>query len=306
MNVSVVVPVYNSELSLRLLVRRLEPVLSMLSDKYEVLLINDGSIDKSWDVISELTSEYKWIRAVDLMRNYGQHNALLCGIRLAKYDTIVTMDDDLQHPPESIPELINKYNDGFDVVYGTPEEEQHNLWRDIASVSTKWVLQLSMKSKIARDVSAFRVFRTQLRDAFSNYNSSFVFVDMLLTWGTSSFASVSVPIQPRRLGSSGYTFYKLLMHAVNMLTGYSPLPLQVASLLGIVFTLVGFLTLSFVLLMYFIKGSVVPGFTFLATTIIFFSGVQLFVLGIIGEYLARIHFCSMDKPAYIVKNTTSQ
>ncbi len=136
-SISTVVPAYGSELSLPELVRRLQPVLDAVATEYEVILVDDGSRDGTWRVIEDLAREHGWVRGVHLMRNYGQHNAVLCGIRLARYDLTVTIDDDLQHPPEEIPKLIDKLDADKDVVYGTPSHEQHGLWRDVATQVTK-------------------------------------------------------------------------------------------------------------------------------------------------------------------------
>jgi len=261
-------------------------------------------LDGSWDVISRLAREYDWISGVNLMRNYGQHNALLCGIRMANYEIIVTIDDDLQHPPEEIPKLVDKLGESYDVVYGTPQKEQHGLWRDLASLVTKIALQSAMGAKTARNVGAFRVFRTELRDAFANYKSPFVSIDVLLTWGTKRFAAIAVQHEPRRVGTSNYTFRKLVTHALNMMTGFSTLPLQFASMIGFLFTFFGLGVLAYVLGRYIVDGRSVPGFVFLASIIAIFSGAQLFALGIIGEYLARMHQRTMEKPAYLVRSTT--
>jgi glycosyltransferase involved in cell wall biosynthesis len=304
-SISVVVPVYNSELILPELIRRLTPVLASLSNEHEVVFVNDGSRDQSWKIIQELSRSFAWVRGINLMRNYGQHNALLCGIRAARFDTLVTMDDDLQHPPEDLPKLLAKMEEGFDVVYGTPEEEQHGFLRDVSSIITKIALQSAMGSETARVVSAWRVFRTQLRDAFSDYHGPFVSMDVLLTWGTTKFGSVCVRHNPRTIGNSNYNFRKLVRHAMNMMTGFSVLPLQLASVIGFFFTLFGIGVLVYVLGRYFIAGTDVAGFPFLASIIAIFSGAQLFALGIIGEYLARMHFRTMDKPTYAVRQTTA-
>jgi glycosyltransferase involved in cell wall biosynthesis len=298
---SIVIPVYCSEAILPELVRRLEPVLLAVADSFEVILVNDCSPDHSWEVISDLSRRHEWIHPVNLMRNYGQHNALLCGIRAARYEIIVTMDDDLQHPPEEIPKLLEMLGSGYDVVYGTPEQEQHGLGRDLASWVTKLTLQNVMGARIARQVCAFRAFRAQVAKAFAHYEGSFVSIDVLLTWGTNRFASIQVKHFPRKQGASGYTFRKLMTHAMNMMTGFSTMPLQIASLIGFVFTLFGLFVLAYVVVRYFVHGDPVPGFPFLASVVALFSGAQLFALGIIGEYLARMHFRSMQKPPYVVR-----
>ena len=301
-SISVVVPVYNSELILPALIKRLEPVLISLAHQHEVVLVNDGSRDQSWKIIQELSRTFSWVRGINLMRNYGQHNAILCGIRAARFDTIVTMDDDLQHPPEEIPKLLAKLDEGFEMVYGFPEHEQHGLLRNIASGLTKLALQKSMGAETARHVSAFRAFRTQARDAFANYHSPFVSIDVVLTWATTRFVAIQVRHDPRQSGVSNYTFGMLFRHATNMMTGFSILPLQLANLMGFLCTGFGGLVLAFVVGRFLLYGTTVPGFPFLASIIAIFSGAQLLALGIIGEYLARMHFRMMERPTYTVRD----
>ena len=192
-------------------------MLDSLGCGWEVILVNDASRDESWSVIRGLTAEDSRLRGIDLMRNYGQHNALLCGIREAQGDVIVTMDDDLQHPPEEIPKLLDRLQEGFDVVYGTPEKQQHGVLRDAASYLTKLALQNMMGAANARNVSAFRAFRTPVRQAFAQYSSPYVSLDALLTWGTAKFSAVRVRHDPRRHGTSNYTVTKLVTVAVNLI-----------------------------------------------------------------------------------------
>jgi glycosyltransferase involved in cell wall biosynthesis len=299
-SVSVVVPVFNSERTLPELVTRLENALRGVCCGVEVILVNDGSSDRSWDAIQGLAGEHPCVRGINLMRNYGQHNALLCGIRAAAGETVVTIDDDLQHPPEEIPALLARLADGCDVVYGVPDRQRHGILRDLSSSVIKMALQNAMGAETARSVCAFRAFRAGLRDAFSGYHGSFVSIDVLLTWGTRRFAAVTVHHAPRRVGRSNYTVRKLVTHAFNMLTGFSTAPLQLASMVGFVATLFGLCVLAYVLARYFISGASVPGFAFLASTIAIFSGAQLFSLGIIGEYLARMYVRTLEKPPYVV------
>ncbi len=303
-SVSVVIPVYKSQATLPQLINRLRPVLDRSVSRYEIILVNDGSPDNSWEVISDLAREYTEVYGINLMRNYGQHNALLSGIRAAKYELIVTIDDDLQHPPEEIPLLLNKVAEGYDVVYGTPSQEHHGVLRNLASQITKLALQSVMGSETARHVSAFRAFRTQVRDAFTNYRGPFLSLDVLLTWGTTRFAAVPVRHEPRQVGESNYTLRMLITHALNMTTGFSSLPLQFASIMGFILTVFGIGILAFVIGRYLFLGDVVPGFPFLASIIAIFSGAQMFALGIIGEYIARMHFRSMERPTYTIRATT--
>ncbi len=299
---SVVIPAYRSAANLPDLVRRLARVLPGLAADYEVVLVNDGSGDDTWGVICALAVEHGFVRGINLMRNYGQHNALLCGIRAARYDRTITMDDDLQHPPESLGVLVAGLTAERDVVYAAPEKEQHGMMRDFASVVTKFALQNAMGAETARMVSAWRIFRTKLRGAFASYGSPYVCIDVLLTWGTTRFHAIVLPHAPRTRGESNYTSAKLFRHALNMMTGFSTMPLRFASFLGFGLTLFGVLILVYVLGRYILEGSAVAGFPFLASTIAIFSGAQLFALGIIGEYIARMHGRLMERPVYVVED----
>ena len=302
---SVVSAAYNSELSLPELLRRLATVLPKVAASYEIILVNDGSLDRSWAVICELAAASPAVRGINLMRNYGQHNALLCGIRAARHELIVTMDDDLQHPPEEIPRLLARLEEGFDVVYGAPEDQQNGFLRGMASRLTRFALRAAVGPEVAKHVSAFRLFRTQLREAFQGYETPFVSIDVLLTWATSRFAAVTVPFQPRHAGKSNYTLTKLLRHAFDMMTGFSTAPLQLASLIGFACTLFGIGIFFYVVGRYFYQGSV-PGFPFLASIIAIFSGAQLFALGVMGEYLARMHFRTMNRPVYTIRGLSEK
>jgi undecaprenyl-phosphate 4-deoxy-4-formamido-L-arabinose transferase len=301
--ISAVVPVYRSVASLEELHRRLSDALAGLTSEYEIILVEDAGGDGSWERIEVLAAADPHVRGARMSRNYGQHNALLCGIRMARLEFIVTLDDDLQNPPEEIARLVEALNDDVDVVYGTPEEEQHGFLRNQASRMTKLALQGAMGAETARHASTFRLFRTRVREVFAGYRGPYVSIDVLLTWGTTRFAHVTVRHDSRTVGASTYTLRKLITHGMNMITGFSTLPLQVASLIGFVFTVVGLVVLGYVLANYLVNGSAVPGFAFLASIVALFSGAQLFALGIIGEYLARMHFRTMDRPSYLVSET---
>lgn len=300
-NLSIVIPVFNAEGSLLELHRQLMPAVASIADRFEVIFVEDSSRDRSWDVIRELVARDARVHGIRLSRNFGQHNALLCGIRAARYDIIITMDDDLQHPVSEIAPLLAPLAQGFQVVYGTATEAQHGLWRNIATHLTKFALRSAMGAQAATQVSAFRAFPTELRAAFEGYRSPSVSIDVLLTWATTRFTSVTVKHSPRLIGESNYTARKLITHAFNLMTGFSTRPLQLASLMGFLFTLFGLGVLAWVVGRYFIDGSAVPGFAFIASIIAIFSGAQMFTLGIFGEYLARMYGRTMERPAYVVQ-----
>jgi undecaprenyl-phosphate 4-deoxy-4-formamido-L-arabinose transferase len=277
--------------------------LPKIADSYEVIMVEDNGGDDSWELIQRLAEQYSFLRGIKLMRNFGQHAALLCGIRSAHYETIVTMDDDLQHPPSEIKKMLAKLNEGHDVVYGVPEDRQHNAGRSLGSFAMRFALGTAMGVNEARHLSAFRAFRTHLRDAFQTYDSPYVSLDVLLTWGTNRFSYTVVEHRERTVGTSGYTLGKLISLAITMLTGFSILPLRLATYLGFALTVFGIILLIYIIpIRFLISGSIgeVPGFTFLASIISIFSGAQMFTIGIIGEYLARMHFRLMGKPPYTV------
>lgn len=298
MNCSIVIPVYRGEETLEPLVERLGRILPGLAEKFEVILINDDSPDNSWDVIESLTKKYAWVVGIRLMRNYGQHNATLCGIRSARYEVTVTMDDDLQHPPEEIHHLLVELERGYDVVYGAPRKLPQDPLRNWMTKTIKVLLAGVMGIPSVRNISAFRAFRTHLRRAFANFQSPSLTLDVLLSWGTSRFTSVQVDIEPAE-GHSNYNLASLVKAAMLILTGFSTTPLRLASWIGFVMTLFGMAVFIYVMTIYFVAGSL-PGFPFLASIISVFGGTQLFALGIFGEYLARMFDRIMDRPPYVV------
>jgi len=297
MNVSIVVPVYKGEMLIEPLVAQLSKTLPTFSERYEIILVNDGSPDNSWSVIQSLTNQYERVRGICMMRNYGQHNATLCGVRLARYDVTVTMDQDLQHPPEEIPLLLAKLEEGYDVVYGAPKKLPQGFLRNLMTASIKQILARVIGLPSVRNVSAFRAFRTNLRDAFANFQSPSLILDVLLSWGTTRFTSV--PVDIAQAGKTSYSFRMLVRTAMLILIGYSTLPLRFASWVGFAMTIFGLGVFVYVLFVYFLAGSI-PGFPFLASIIALFSGAQLFALGIFGEYLARMFDRSMDRPTYVI------
>lgn len=303
---SMVIPVFNAASTLSMLVDRIQDVVSDMGCTCEIILVDDGSSDESWKLIEGLAARYGEIRGIRLARNSGQHNALLCGLRAARFPIVATMDDDLQNPPEELPKMLAALDADVDVVYGYPEAQRHGLLRDLASRLTKAALAVTMGASSARHVSAFRVFRRELQSGFAHYEGQAVNLDVLLSWATDRFKAVKVAHEPRRHGRSGYGVGQLVMHALNMVTGFSTGPLKLASLLGFGCALFGLLILAYVLGKWLLVGSAVPGFAFLASIISIFAGAQLLALGMMGEYIARIHLLSTRRPAYVVRERCGQ
>jgi glycosyltransferase involved in cell wall biosynthesis len=297
--VSVVVPCYRSAGTLPELVDRLRLVLPSCTTAYEIILVVDGSPDDTWDVASKLAAAD--VMAVRLMRNYGQHNALLAGIARTRYEVVVTMDDDLQHPPEEVPGMLEQLADpSVDLVYGVAVDEEHGFVRSLASRGVKRGLAAAGVPN-AQDVSAFRAFRGELRNGFSHIADAFVSIDVLLSWVTTSVRRRAVRMEKRNVGRSNYSVRALARHALDMVTGYSGGPLRVVTYLGLACGLLGLGLLGVVLFKFATGATEVAGFTTIASMVALFSGAQMLSIGVLGEYVGRLHFRSMQKPSYVVR-----
>lgn len=299
-SLSVVVPAYRSPATLPELVQRVLQVTAPLASSVEIIFVDDGSPDDTWMRVSALCRAHPEVRALRMSRNYGQHNALLAGVRAATGDLVLTMDDDMQNPPDQIPLLFAALADDVDLVYGYPEVEQQSRFRNIASRSTKRVMRAGMGDAVNPRHSAFRLFRRRLVGAADGVHDPFVSIDVVLSWATARQVAVPVRFDVRSGGVSGYTFGKLVRHAMNMITGFGVLPLRLVSWLGFALSIVGFALAGYVVVRFLFFSTSVQGFTFLAAAINVFAGAQLLSIGILGEYLGRVHFRSMGRPNYLV------
>ena len=305
MEISIVVPTFRSTSNLELLVGEIEK-LTWWSSSSEIIFVDDGNIDKTWAVLRELAKLNPAVVALRLSKNVGQHAALLAGVREARHQVIATLDDDLQNPPEELAHLLKALTDDVDVVYGVPRKIKQPIWRSVASVAAKRLMQKALGFSSAVDISSFRVFRSQLRDSFNNDLGPGVSLDALLSWSTSRFTSVEVEHHERKTGKSNYNFWKLFRFMLDTVTGFSTVPLRFATGLGLTTIALSVGVLIWVLVRPLITGDSVPGFPFLAATIAIFSGTQLLVLGVIGQYIGRMHFRVMNKPTYTIAERTER
>lgn len=305
LDVSVIVPTFRSSTTLPRLVERVTSCPWFTRDS-ELIIVDDGNADDTWQVIQHLASTHQQVHGLRLGRNFGQHAALLAGVRTARNGLVVTLDDDLQNPPEEVPKMLAALADDVDVVYGLPERRRQSAWRNLTSASSKWLMRYALGFLRATDISSFRVFRTRLRDSFDGDLGPGVSIDALLNWSTTRFVSVEVKHDEREQGNSNYNFRKLLRFMLDTATGYSTVPLRFATGLGLITVTLSIFILGWVLWRPLTTGESVPGFPFLATTIAIFSGVQLIVLGVLGQYIGRMHFRVMAKPTYTVAESTSK
>jgi glycosyltransferase involved in cell wall biosynthesis len=299
---SIVVPVYNSAGTLAQLHARLTAVLGALGKSYEIILIDDGSRDKSWDGLQALRAlDPDHVVAVQLMRNYGQHNALMCGLELARGEYVVTMDDDLQNPPEEIQKMLEhiEAND-LDLVYGCPNDRKHAGWRNLGSAIVWHFYRTVFRNPVTP--TPFRAMRHQLAKSVMFYDLNFTYLDGLLAWCTSRIGAVEVAHHARAEGKSNYSISKLLVLALNLYTNFSLLPLQLVSGMGFLTACSGFLVGGYYLFQYFVSNILVPGFASTIIAVLILGGVQLLALGVIGEYLGRLHLNVNRKPQYVVRH----
>ena len=303
--ISIIIPTYGKLNRLREVVEGTIEELSTTNESFEVIIVDDNPGNSEWPSVLKICAENPCTRAIKLSRNFGQHNALLCGIRAAKKGICVTVDDDMQHPPNQIQILLGTLRAfNADVVYGDPTTPKHKKHRNISSWIAKGIIQLSA-GKSSGEISSFRAFKTDLRNGFKSFESERVSIDVLLSWSSCKILTVAVAHSRRARGVSGYSFRGLARHTVNMLIGFSSTPLRVASYMGVMTGAIGFAGLAFTIGNWALVGSAVPGFTFLATVITLFSGVQLICAGILGEYILRIYQISIKKPTYVIKTVSS-
>lgn len=297
--ISVVVPVYRAEKTLEELHRRLVTVLSTMGCSYELIFVEDCGGDGSWSVIEQLGRQDTNLRGMKLSRNFGQHAATICGFAQSRGRWVVTLDDDLEQSPEEIPRLFAKAQEGYVLVYGVYPQRSHAAWRNLTSALARYLFKKAIPQ--LNDVyTSFRMIEGNLAREVCRFESPFSFVDGYLSWLTNNCASVEVAHLTRAHGTSNYTLRKLLAHTINIFVTFSDLPLRLASWVGLGSFLIGMFWLCYILLMKLVGGITASGFTSLMAGIVLFGGIQLFVLGIFGEYLSRINFKTSKKPLYLV------
>ncbi len=269
-------------------------------DWFEIILVDDGSTDNSCEIATLLQKTIPEVRFVELSRNFGQHNATLAGMSIADGDVIVTLDQDLQHPPKEVARLIDKLNEGLDVVYGLSEKRPHGFFRNLSSDFSKWLSSKILSTAIDGNFSSFRVIRSWVVREILKYNSPYVFVDGFISWTTRKVGGVEVP-NPSPRFESNYSFFKLINHGINLLVNFSIRPLQVASLAGFCSAVIGLVLAIFVVYNKLVHGEPVQGWTSLVVVILIVGGAQIAFLGLIGEYIGRILMNTNQTPTYVIR-----
>jgi glycosyltransferase involved in cell wall biosynthesis len=297
---SVVVPVYNSQETLELLFSRTKAVFDSLGKSFEMVFVDDCSKDQSWSKLSKLKEQFPTeITAIRLSRNFGQHNAVFCGFEHSNAELIITIDDDLQIPPEEIPKLIDSFSKtDADLVYGYFGKKQHSIFRNFGSYFIKKSSRVLLQSP--GEGSSFRLLTKGLAQNILKHNQDFMYIDELLLWYTGNIAFVQVDHQKRTAKHSGYSTWKLMKLSFNIVIYYTAVPLRIMTYGGFILSV-----LSFFLAIRFIINKLIHdvplGYTSLIVAILFSTSIIMLCLGMIGEYLTRIYKVQNKKPPYSIK-----
>lgn len=298
---SVIVPVFNSEQTLDDLFAEIQGFFTSAGLLYEVIFVDDGSTDSSWQILTRLKEKNAdIITAVKLSMNFGQHNAVFCGLTFVHGKYVVTMDDDLQVKPAEIKGLISEYEKSEpDLVYGYFEKKKHSWFRNLGSLYIKKSAKLLHNSP--GEGSSFRLFTSELANKILNHNQNFVFLDELLLWYTNSISFVKVEHHKREKGKSGYSKIKLFRLAINTMFYYTAIPLKLMTYGGFISSVISFLIGLFYIFKKVALQQPPPGYTSIIVTVLFSTSIIIFSLGIIGEYLSRIYMMQNKKPPYSIK-----
>ncbi len=304
-HISVVVPVYRGAQSIATLQQRLDLALADDEARHEIIFVDDRSGDNSWEVIKSLSATHDHVRGIRLSRNFGQHAATLCGISHASGEWIVTIDEDLEQPPESVPEMLRKAKEGHLVIYGVTQQRSHAWWRNLTSEIGRSLFKFAIPT-LNREYTSFRVIHRSVAVGLERFRSPFTFIDGYISWITNHYATVVVPHDERAHGRSSYNLRKLVSHMVNIFVTFSDLPLRMATWLGLCASLGGGLW-GLIILIAKLSGSLgVSGYASIMAGMTFLGGIQLLILGIFGEYLARINFKTASMPLFLIEQETKQ
>lgn len=298
---SVIIPVFNEEENLEVLCVRLTKVLDSLKKPYEIIFVDDGSTDSSFQILRDLYRKYNSIKVIRFTRNFGQHPATMAGFDSAQGELIVTLDADLQNPPEEIPKLLEKLDEGYEVVFGVFQKRKHSAFRRAGSAFAKWALTKLLPVDTT-NLSGFRALRSSAVDQLKLLSEKSKFLDGLLCWMGFRVGTVEVEHRERQAGKTKYSLLKLIDLWFDMIVSFTDLPLKIATFGGSLLGIIGFLLALFYLIEYLLYGFSVPGFATIVILITVFSGIQLLCLGILGEYIGRMNKEVKNKPEYIARD----
>lgn len=298
---SVVIPVYNSEDSLEELCQRIDSTFTSIDGDYEIVLVDDSSLDNSWDIMKKLRKANGKIKTIQLMRNFGQHNALLCGFHHVSGDFVITLDDDLQNPPEEIPKLIDEIKKGYDSVIGALDIKQHTLFRNAGSFFINYLNSRIFGNPGEIKFSSFKIMTRALVDEIKILKTPYPYITGMLLSITKNIASTQVKHEKRKYGKSNYDLKKLIKLAFNLIINYTSLPLKLLATVGISVSVFSFCLALYFIFKKLLIGVAVPGWTSVVVLLAFFNGLLLAILSLMGEYLSRIISEVSNRQQFIVR-----
>ena len=301
MRISVCIPCYKSSNNLRTVVEGVKRVITDRNDEYQIILANDGSPDNTFEIITKLCEEDKRIIGLDLIKNYGQSSAKLAALQYATGDVVLFMDDDGQHPVDHIYDLIDKLQEGYDVVYGYFPQKKHSMFKRFTSNIHKWLAELMGNKAKGVHTSPFHVWDKPVADAMKKYHSPFISIGGYITHITSKFGEVEVPHNKRLSGTSGYTFRKLMKTWKDIFFSFSMMPLQISTTCGMIASFGGVIGVIYLLVLKIVHPTVLIGYVSTNIFILLLGGMILFSLGIVGEYIGRIYMTISNMPQYSLR-----
>jgi polyisoprenyl-phosphate glycosyltransferase len=306
LELSIVVPVYRSEKILAELAEQVGRSVGALglAGLFELLLVNDASPDGSWKVITELAKRYDYVKGICLQKNFGQHSATMAGLNHARGEIVIVMDDDLQHPPAAIGDLMRAIKDGADVCYTRYRRRQHALWKILGSRFNDWVACKLLDKPPGLYLSSFKAMRRALVRQVIKYDGPFTYLDGLILDVTRSIKVIDIDHQPRYQGAGNYNLWRSVALWLRMVTNFSVFPLRLATVFGFSMTGLSFLVIAAVVLNKFAHPEVAAGWTSMMAVVLFVGGVQMFCIGMLGEYLGRTYLKINGKPQYVIRETT--
>lgn len=302
--VSFVIPCYRSEQTIGRVVEEINSTMETLPQyTYEIVLVNDASPDQTFETIRELCRKQSNICGVNLAKNFGQHAALMAGFNYVRGDIVVCLDDDGQTPADEVGKLLNGIEEGADVVYAKYAHKQHSGFRNWGSKVNELMTRVMLEKPKELYISSYFAAKRFVVEEMTRYNNPYPYVIGLVLRSTKRIINVDVTHREREIGTSGYTIGKLLGLWFNGFTAFSVKPLRLATVMGTVFACAGFLYGIYTIIKKFVNPNVVVGFSALMSVIVFFGGIILLMLGIIGEYIGRIYISLNNSPQYVIRES---
>ena len=302
--ISVVIPVFNEEDNLRELGERLIRTLTAMGRPYEIIFVDDGSTDRSWQLLTDLNEHYPQnIRALQFHRNFGQHQAIFAGFQAARGKVMVTLDADLQNPPEEIPRLVAKLDEGYDTVGGWRENRRDSVFRRLPSQLVNYVMSRVTGVKLRDYGCMLRAYRRSVVDSINQCQESSSFIPALANLFSHRVAEIPVGHAERERGKSKYSLIKLLRLNFDLMTGFSNLPIHLVGFMGVAIALLGLFFGLFLIIRRIFVGPEVEGVFTLFAILFVFVGLNTLGLALIGEYVGRIYREVRGRPRFVIRQT---